>query len=65
MFMSILGTVLHWTDVIMLGYFTDPATVGLYHPAASTAGIIRIILSSFAGIYGPLMAEMYAKKKYL
>ena len=63
MFMSILGTVLHWTDVIMLGYFTDPTTVGLYHPAARTAGIVRIILLSFAGIYGPLMAEMYAKKQ--
>ena len=65
MFMSILGTVLHWTDVIMLGYFTDPATVGLYHPAARTAGIVRIILLSFSGIYGPLMAEMYAKKQNL
>jgi len=65
MFISILGTVLHWTDVIMLGYFTDPATVGLYHPAARTAGIVRIILLSFAGIYGPLMAEMYSKKQNL
>ncbi|HJM48187.1 MAG TPA: flippase [Candidatus Marinimicrobia bacterium] len=65
MFMSILGTVLHWTDVIMLGYITDPETVGLYHPAARTAGIVRIILLSFAGIYGPLMAEMYAKKQNL
>ncbi len=63
MFMSILGTVLHWTDVIMLGYFTDPATIGIYHPAARTAGIVRIILLSFAGIYGPIMAEMYAKKQ--
>ena len=63
MFMSILGTVLHWTDVIMLGYFTDPATVGLYHPAARTAGIVRIVLLSFGGIYGPLMAEMYAKNQ--
>ncbi len=63
MFMSILGTVLHWTDVIMLGYFTDPTTVGLYHPASRTAGIVRIILLSFSGIYGPLMAEMYAKRQ--
>jgi O-antigen/teichoic acid export membrane protein len=63
MFMSILGTVLHWTDVIMLGYFTDPVTVGLYHPAARTAGIVRIVLLSFGGIYGPLMAEMYAKNQ--
>ena len=63
MFMSILGVILHWTDVIMLGYFTDPTTVGLYHPAARTAGIIRIVLLSFAGIYGPLMAEMFSKKQ--
>ena len=65
MFMSILGTVLHWTDVFMLGYFTDTSTVGLYHPAARTAGIIRIVLMSFMGIYGPIMAEMYAKKLQL
>jgi len=63
MFMSILGTVLHWTDVLMLGYFTDPSTVGLYHPAARTAGIIRMVLISFMGIYGPIMAEMYAKNQ--
>ena len=62
MFMSILGTVLHWTDVFMLGYFTDTYTVGLYHPAARTAGIIRMVLLSFAGIYGPIMAEIFAKK---
>ena len=63
MFISILGTILHWTDIIMLGYFTDPTTVGLYHPAARTAGIIRLVLLSFAGIYGPLMAEMFVKKQ--
>ncbi len=62
MFISILGTVLHWTDVFMLGYFTDTSTVGLYHPAARTAGIIRMIFLSFAGIYGPIMAEIFAKK---
>ena len=34
MFMSILGTFVHWTDAILLGYLTDPAPVGLYQPAA-------------------------------
>ena len=63
MFMAILATFLHWTDIIMLGYFSDTVTVGLYHPAARTAGIIRIILLSFSGIYGPIMAEIYAKKQ--
>ena len=63
MFMSVLSTILHWTDVFMLGYFTDTSTVGLYHPAARTAGIIRVILFSFVGIYGPIIAEMYSKKQ--
>ena len=61
MFMSVLSTILHWTDVFMLGYFTDTSIVGLYHPPARTAGIIRIVFLSFAGIYGPILAEMYAK----
>ena len=63
MFMAILGMVLHWTDILMLGYFTDTSIVGLYHPAARTAGIIRVILFSFVGIYGPIIAEMYSKKQ--
>ena len=63
MFMSILGAILHWTDIFMLGYFTDPYVVGLYHPAARTAGIIRMILLAFAGIYGPIMAGIYVKKQ--
>ena len=63
MFMSILGTFLHWTDTFMLGYYTDTLTVGLYHPAARTAGIIRMLLLAFSGIYGPIIAEMYMKKQ--
>jgi len=65
MFLSILGTILHWTDVFMLGYFKDAYTVGLYHPASRTAGIIRIILLSFSGIYAPIMMEMFVKKQIM
>ena len=63
MFMSVLGTFLHWTDTFMLGYYTDTLTVGLYHPAARTAGIIRLLLLAFSGIYGPIIAEMYMRKQ--
>ena len=63
MLIAVLGTVLHWTDIIMLGYFLDSKSVGIYHPAARTAGILRIVLTSFAGIYGPIMAEMYFKNQ--
>ena len=52
MFTVIFGTLLHWMDVIMLGYYTNSETVGLYHPAVRTAGLQNSILIAFGGIYG-------------
>nr|MBC8323991.1 flippase [Candidatus Neomarinimicrobiota bacterium] len=61
MFVTILGTFMHWMDIIMLGYFTDTATVGLYHPAARTAGLLRTVLLAFMGIFAPMMSEYHRK----
>ncbi len=47
MFVTILQTFMHWMDILMLGYFTDATTVGLYHPAARTAGLLQALLLSF------------------
>jgi O-antigen/teichoic acid export membrane protein len=44
MFTMILGSLLHWMDILMLGYFTNIETVGLYHPAVRTAGLQQSIL---------------------
>jgi O-antigen/teichoic acid export membrane protein len=63
MFISIIGTFMHWLDITMLGYYTDTATVGLYHPATRTAGLLRSILVAFLGIFAPLMSELFAQKK--
>jgi len=43
----------------MLGMLTDTATVGLYHPVARTAGLIRAVLLSFAGIAAPMIAALH------
>lgn len=59
MFVTILGTLMHWMDIMMLGYFTDTQTVGLYHPAARTAGLLRTVLLAFMGIYAPLMSNFH------
>ena len=61
MFVTILGTLMHWMDIMMLGYFTDTTTVGLYHPAARTAGLLRTVLLAFMGIFAPLMAEYHRR----
>ncbi|MFQ6606717.1 MAG: flippase [Fidelibacterota bacterium] len=63
MFISIIGTFMHWLDITMLGYYADTATVGFYHPAARTAGLLRSILVAFLGIFAPLMSELFAQKK--
>ncbi|MFQ6678149.1 MAG: flippase [Fidelibacterota bacterium] len=61
MFVTILGTLMHWMDIMMLGYFTDTTTVGLYHPATRTAGLLRTVLMAFLGIFGPMMSEYHRK----
>jgi len=50
---------MHWMDILMLGYFTDATTVGLYHPAARTAGLLQALLLSFISIYAPMMAQFH------
>lgn len=59
MFVAILGTLMHWMDIIMLGYFTDTTTVGLYHPATRSAGLLRTVLVAFMGIFAPMMAKLH------
>lgn len=62
MFTMILGSLLHWMDILMLGYFTDIETVGLYYPAVRTAGLQQSILIAFSGIFAPMFSKYYARK---
>ena len=61
MLVTILQTFMHWMDILMLGYFTDTSVVGLYHPAARTAGLLQALLISFIGIYAPIMSQLHGK----
>ena len=61
MFVTIIGTVMHWMDIYMLSFFFDNTTVGMYQPAARTAGLLRIVLIAFMGIFSPMISELYAK----
>ncbi len=63
MAVSLLSMMSHWLDVMMLGMLTDTATVGLYHPAARTAGLIRSVLLAFTGIAAPMIADLHAKSQ--
>ena len=63
MAVSLLSMMSHWLDVMMLGMLTDTATVGLYHPAARTAGLLRSVLLAFTGIAAPMIADLHAKSQ--
>ncbi|RXK88793.1 flippase [Chlorobaculum sp. 24CR] len=60
-FFSILS---HWIDVVMLGLLTDVGTVGLYQPAARTAGLLRSVLLAFSGIAAPMIAACHGRQDY-
>ena len=64
MFVIILQTLMHWMDILMLGFFTDSTTVGLYHPAARTAGLLQSLLMSFIGIYAPLISQFHSENNF-
>ena len=63
MFVAILQTFMHFQDILMLGYLVNEAetVVGLYHPAARTAGLFQILIISFLSIYAPMMSQLHAK----
>ena len=50
MFVSILQTLMHWMDILMIGYFLDAEAVGYYQPAVRTAGLLQALLLSFLSI---------------
>ncbi len=65
MFTMILGSLLHWMDIMMLGYFTNVETVGLYHPAVRTAGLQQSILIAFTGIFAPMFSKYFTQNNFI
>ncbi len=60
---GIAGLVMHWMDMLMLGYFSTSANVGIYNAALPTAQIINALPGAFAGIFFPVISELYARNK--
>ena len=58
---TIMGMLIHWSDIMMLGALTDIRTAGLYHPAARTAGMMTLFTASFAGILAPIVSGLDAR----
>lgn len=61
---SLFSILSHWIDVVMLGLLTDVRTVGIYQPAARTAGLLRSVLLAFSGIAAPMIAGYYGRGEH-
>jgi O-antigen/teichoic acid export membrane protein len=61
---SLFTMLSHWIDVVMLGFLTDVHTVGLYQPAARTAGLLRSVLIAFSGIAAPMIAGYHGRRDF-
>lgn len=64
MFMTVVSTLMHGIDILMLGVFLDSESVGLYLPAVRTMTVIRMFLAAFGGIFAPMISELYARRNF-
>ena len=51
-----------WADSIMLGYFMDTSTVGIYNVADPISKLILMFPTAFAALYLPLIAQVHKDK---
>lgn len=60
---AVLGSIITWTDTLMLGFFKTAADVGLYNAALPLAYFLSVVLTAFLFLYVPLMSQLYAKNQ--
>lgn len=53
--------VLNWTDILVLGVWTDSGTVGVYGAAIRIAALTAIILDAVNSVTAPRFAALYAQ----
>lgn len=61
---DLVMVVMHSADTIILGYFHDTTQVALYRVILPAAHFNKIVMTSFALLYTPLAARLFAKKNY-
>lgn len=62
-FNNITIIVINAADSLMLGYFYNPTTVGIYNVAIPIAKLILIVPTALTGLYLPILATVQENKK--
>lgn len=58
--MTIVGVFAPRTDILFLGYWADPAQVGLYQASYQTAAVLTLIAAALDTAFAPLSAGLFA-----
>ena len=61
---AVAFTFINQIDIIMVGFFREPAQVGIYAAAAKTATLVSFVLVSVNAIVAPLISELFTLKEY-
>jgi len=61
---NIMYQVIGWADTLMIGYFMTESAVGFYNVARPLSAFVTTGLTITLFIYSPLVAGLYAQKKY-
>ncbi|MBI4949064.1 MAG: flippase [Deltaproteobacteria bacterium] len=64
MMMPIMWLVLGTMDTVMLGYFKDPAEVGIYNASVSLARVFNTIAAPIMFMFLPVATEYFAKQSF-
>ncbi len=59
--LNLLSFVTGRLDVVLLGIFLTAGEVGIYSIAATTAAFVPTLLTSLNSIFGPIIADLYAR----
>jgi O-antigen/teichoic acid export membrane protein len=55
------NALINYTDVLMIGAYRDPASVGFYFAAARIATLVTFFFQSVGALTGPKLAELHAQ----
>ena len=64
MFYSFIAYLMTWTDTIMIGFFKEAYSVGLYNGAIPIAQLLHVIPVSIYSLFLPVLSSLYAAKNY-
>ncbi len=64
LFVNFFGNLIMWADILMIGYFSPTADVGIYRAASQISMLFVIILGAFNMIFAPMIAEVFHKRDF-